>query len=261
MLPIDLKDKVAIVSGSSQGVGFGVALMLAKAGCCIAGCGRSDISNAKVKKSIAEIEREGQHVFYKKVDVKSELEINAFVDDVLREFGHIDILVSNAGVNFFTAPDTCDSDFWDENANLNLKSHWVISKVCYPQLKKNRGTIIVMSSNHAYSTLPNCFPYNVTKAGLIGLVKTLAIDWSPEIRVIGLAPGFIQTQGGEDWFASFENPEAKRKEVIDIHPVKKLGTVNEVGALCAFLCSDYAGFITGTTYLIDGGRSAVMQDN
>ena len=260
MLAIDLTDKVAVVTGASQGIGFGVAFMLAKAGCRIAGCGMSERDSTKVQKFVAEIESTGQRVFYKKLDVKSDSAIQEFIQDIEKELGQIDILVSNAGANFFTSPDKCKSGFWDENANLNLKSHWMIAKACYPQLKKNNGTIIIMSSNHAYSTLPNCFPYNVTKAGLIGLVKSLAIDWSPEIRVVGLAPGFIETKGGENWFKTFPDPEAKRKEIIDIHPVKRFGTREEIGAFCAFLCSDYSAFITGTTYLVDGGRSALMQD-
>jgi len=260
MLTIDLNGKTAIVTGASHGIGYGVALMLAKSGCDIAACGRSAASSADVKDFIAEIEQTGRKVFYKSVDVKSEDKINQFVNDVIADFGRIDILVSNAGANRFTSPEQCDSDFWNENANLNLKSHWMISKACYPELKKNDGSIIIMSSNHAFSTLPNCFPYNVTKAGLVGMVKSLALQWGPEVRVIGLAPGFIETQGGEKWFESFPNPQAKRKEILDIHPMRKFGTVNDIGAFCAFLSSDYAGFITGTTYLIDGGRSAVMQD-
>ena len=221
MLSIDLKDKVAVVTGSSQGVGYGVALMLAKAGCHIAGCGRSDISNPKVKKFIEEIKTTGQKVFYKSVDVKSKTAINSFAADIILEFDRIDILVSNAGVNMFTSPEECDQYFWDENMELNLKSHWLVAKACYPQLKNNKGTILLMTSNHAYATLRDCFPYNVTKAGITGLVKALTVQWGPDVRVVGLAPGFINTEGGDKWFESFPDPDKKRDEVLNIHPVKK----------------------------------------
>jgi NAD(P)-dependent dehydrogenase (short-subunit alcohol dehydrogenase family) len=126
--------------------------------------------------------------------------------------------------------------------------------------ESNNGVIIVMTSNHAYHSIPGCFPYNVTKTALTGLVRALAIEWGPDIRVVGLAPGFIQTEGGEVWFESFADPEAEKDKTIKRHPAGKLGTVEEVGAFCAFLASDYARFITGTTYLMDGGRSAIMQD-
>lgn len=260
MLPIDLEGKVAIVTGSTQGIGLGVALVLAQAGCDIAGCGMSDAKSIKAKNFRNRINEIGKKAFYKQIDIKSNEQIEAFIEDAIKTFGKIDILISNAGKNMFTSPEACEGPFWDENMELNLKSHWMVAKACYVQLKKNRGTVILMTSNHAYATLANCFPYNVAKAGINGLVNALAVQWGPEVRTVGLAPGFIKTEGGEEWFESFPDPEEKRKEVINIHPVKKLGSIEEVGAFCAFLCSDFAGFINGTTYLMDGGRSAVMQD-
>lgn len=260
MLPIDLEGKVAIVTGSTQGIGLGISKVLATAGCHVAGCGLSDANSSKAENFIHQIEEIGRKAFYKQVDIKQGTEIEKFVEEIVKTFGRIHFLISNAGKNMFTSPENCNEEFWDENIELNLKSHWIIAKACYPQLKKNKGTVLLMTSNHAYATIPDCFPYNVTKAGINGLVNSLAVQWGPDVRVIGLAPGFINTEGGKKWFESFPNPEEKRNEIINIHPVTKLGTVQEVGAFCAFLCSDYAAFITGTTYLMDGGRSAVMQD-
>lgn len=260
MLPIDLKGKVTILTGCTQGIGLGIAKVMAKAGCDIAGCGLSEENSTKAIQFVNQIETEGRKAIYKKTDVKSEAEINLFVDEVIKEYGKIDFLVSNAGVNMFTSPESCQSSFWDENMDLNLKSHWMISKACYPYLKQQKGVILLMTSNHAFSTIPDCFPYNVSKSAIDGLVRALAVQWSADVRVIGIAPGFIETEGGEEWFKAFQNPEKKKKEVLDIHPTRKLGSVDEVGALCAFLCTKYADFITGTTYLIDGGRSALMQD-
>jgi len=260
MMPIDLEGKVAVVTGSTQGIGLGVAQVLAGAGCTIAGCGLSDAKSTKATRFVNQIKKEGRNVLYKKTDVKSEADINLFVDAIINKYGKIDFLISNAGVNKFTTPESCPYSFWDENMDLNLKSHWVISKACYPHLKQQKGVILLMTSNHAFSTIPDCFPYNVSKSGIDGLVRALAVQWSKHVRVIGIAPGFIETEGGEEWFNAFQDPKKKRKEVLGIHPTQKLGTVEEVGALCAFLCSGYANFITGTTYLIDGGRSAVMQD-
>ncbi|MGH2524954.1 MAG: SDR family NAD(P)-dependent oxidoreductase [Anaerolineales bacterium] len=120
--------------------------------------------------------------------------------------------------------------------------------------------IIITASNHAFYTLPNSVPYNVAKAGLVAMVQSLAIEWGPHIRAVGIAPGFIDTPMNIEWFGQFPDPAAKRAQVVGIHPVGRLGTPEEVGALCAFLCSPLAGFISGTTILIDGGRSAVMQD-
>ena len=92
------------------------------------------------------------------------------------------------------------------------------------------------------------------------MVQSLAIEWGPQIRTVGIAPGFIDTPMNIEWFGHFPDPAAKRSQVIDLHPVGRLGTAEEVGALCAFLCSPLAGFISGNTIILDGGRNALMQD-
>lgn len=260
MLSINIENKVAVVTGAAQGIGYGIAITMAQAGCDIAACSRSAKETDHVQQLIAEVEALGRRIFYKPTDVCCEESISAFIDESTEELGRIDYLISNAGANRFTTPENCSTEFWDENHDLNLKSHWLISKACHEQLRKNKGSIILMTSNHAYATLPNCFPYNVSKAGINGLVKALTMDWSPDIRISGLAPGFIETQGSVDWFNSFSDPEKKRRDVENIHPAGKIGTPEEVGAFCAFLCSPYGAFMCGTTHLMDGGRSAVMQD-
>jgi len=159
---------------------------------------------------------------------------------------------------FTGAANTTDED-WQKNIELNLASHWKLSKLCKPYLEKNNGVIIIITSNHAYSTIPGCFPYNVTKTALTGLVRSLAIEWGPLIRTVGIAPGFIDTPGNHKWFDSFMDTQKERERTIDMHPVKKLGTTEEIGGWCVFLASEYASFASGTTYLIDGGRSALMQ--
>ncbi|OQY32405.1 MAG: hypothetical protein B6241_11050 [Spirochaetaceae bacterium 4572_59] len=88
----------------------------------------------------------------------------------------------------------------------------------------------------------------------------MALDLAPDIRVIGLAPGFIETGGSKKWFDNFDDPEAERRRTIDTHPVKALGTVKQVGGFSVFLSSPYAAFMTGETIIIDGGRCAVLQE-
>ena len=260
-LEIDLQGKVAIVTGASSGIGFGIATMLAKAGCHLATFAIDDKNSDNVKELNTKLgEFEIPH-FYQKVDVTKVDELKQFVNNVIEKFNQIDILVSNAGANIFEKPEECSQEKWQQNIDLNLASHWNLSKLCKPYLSKSdNGTIIIMSSNHAFATLKNCFPYNVTKTALNGLVKTLALDWGSEIRTVGIAPCFIDNKNAENWFNSFENPEEKRKKILEIHPVKRFGAPEEIGAFCVFLASDFAKFITGVTYLVDGGRSTIMQD-
>ncbi|WP_449439659.1 SDR family oxidoreductase [Pedobacter steynii] len=203
----------------------------------------------------------GERVSYVKADMRNPEEIRTFVETIAdREGGKINILVSNAGKNVFDRPEGCSEMDWDFNMNLNLASHWRITKFSKPYLEKNNGVIIVISSNHAYSTLPGCFPYNITKTALTGLVRSLAIEWGPKIRTVGIAPGFIDTPGNQLWFDSFLDPALEKQKTIELHPVKNLGTPEEIGGWCAFLASEYAAFASGTTYLVDGGRNALMQD-
>lgn len=262
MLGIDLQGRVAIVTGATKGIGLGVAKMLAKAGCSIAACSRQAEDGQLVQAFMSSMEEIGTQVFYQTCDVTQAASIQTFVEAVAGQFGKIDIVVSNAGMNVFKGVDDCTLDEWTFNTDLNLRSHWLISKASRPYLEASQhgGCVIVMTSNHAYSSIKGCFPYNTTKTALLGLVNAMALEWKNKIRVVGLAPGFIETEGGETWFQSFENPEEEKQKTIDRHLVAKLGTVEEVGAFCAFLASDFAKFMTGTTYLMDGGRSAIMQD-
>ena len=261
MIPLDLNDKVALVTGVTAGIGAGIAAVLAEAGCHVAGCGRSDAGSEGARVFSKNVASFGRKSLYVKADITRESDIRSLVDQTASEFGKIDILISNAGVNVFRGARDCSTRDFDYNTDLNLKSHWLISQYCRENLaKSDNGLIVIITSNHAYRTIPGCFPYNVTKAALVGLVNALALEWGPEIRVIGLAPGFIETESGERYYASFRDPFREKQSTINRHPLKRLGTVAEIGGICAFLATEYARFISGTTFLVDGGRSAVMQD-
>lgn len=261
MLEINLRDKVAIVTGVSSGIGKGVAKMLAKAGCIVSGCGRTNENDIAVQAFFNSAKEAGVEAYYTQVDVTKKTDLEKLVKNTIEKFGKIDILISNAGVNVFRGAEKCTEVDWMYNHQLNLSSHWLISQLCKPHLEKStNGVIVIMTSNHAFSSIPGCFPYNVTKTALTGLVRSLAMEWGPKIRTVGMAPGFIETPGNDKWFESFPDAEAERQRTIKLHSAGKLGSVEEVGAFCAYLASEYAGFITGTTYLMDGGRSALMQD-
>lgn len=260
-LSIDMSGKVVLVTGVSSGIGAGVAKVFAQAGASVSGCGRSKSDSSGAQQFIASVEEHQQKALYTETDVTNPAHLKVLVDRTIEAFGRLDILVSNAGVNVFEGAEGCSTDRWEYNMQLNLTSHWQLAQLCKPHLEKNNGVIVVMTSNHAFSSIPGCFPYNVTKTALTGLVRSIAMEWGPAVRCVGLAPGFIDTAGNDTWFNSFDDAAAERQRTIDLHPVKKIGTVEEVGAWCVFLSSDFASFASGTTYLLDGGRSALMQDS
>lgn len=259
---IDLTGKVVLITGVSSGIGLGAARGFARAGACVAGCSRKAEGDTSVSTYLQTVADEGARALYVQTDVTKEEDLGRLVQKVIETFGRLDIVVSSAGMNVFEGAERCTEERWAYNGDLNLASHWRLSKLCKPYLEKSgEGVILLMTSNHAYSSIPGCFPYNVTKTAITGLVRSLAIEWGPDIRVVGVAPGFIDTAGNDTWFNSFSDAMAERQRTIDLHPVKRIGTVEEVGALCVFLASPMARFIDGTTILMDGGRSALMQDS
>ncbi len=261
MLQINLSEKTVVITGVSSGVGQGVARILARSGCKVVGCGRSSEESEGAQEFLNILKEENTKGIYVSIDISSRQGQETLINKALKAFDNIDILISNAGVNVFEGAEKCSEKQWDFNMELNLKAHWALSKMCKPHLEKNgNGVIILMTSNHSDYTIPGCFPYNVAKTAIKGLVQSLAIEWGPKIRTVGVAPGFIDTPGNQTWFDSFSDAEAERQRTIDSHPVKKIGTTEDVGMLCAFLASNMAQFISGTTILMDGGRSALMQD-
>ncbi|MEO1236847.1 MAG: SDR family oxidoreductase [Planctomycetota bacterium] len=261
-LPIDLTDRCALVTGVTSGIGVGIARRLAEAGCDIAGCGRRGDDSAEADAFRQVVEQHGRKAHYVSADLSEPDGPAGVIDASAEALGGLDVIVSNAGRNVFRGAADCTEADWDDCMQLDLASHWRLAKSAKPHLDRAALPVfIVISSNHAWNTIPGCFPYNVAKAGLNAMVQSLAIEWGPKVRAVGVAPGFIDTPGNDTWFDSFPDPAAERARTERMHPVGRLGTVDEIGALCAFLSSEHAAFISGTTLLVDGGRGALMQDD
>ena len=262
MLAIDLNGKRALVTGVSSGIGLGIAGVMAEAGCDVAGCALDAADSAGAQQFMQAVTQHGKRADYRQLDLQDDAQLQAWVADAAGWLGGVDIVISNAGRSNFEGAADCTPAAWDAAMNLNLAAHWRLAQAARPHLlQANEPIIIGITSNHAYNSIPGCFPYNVAKAGLVAMVQSLAIEWGPEIRAVGIAPGFIDTPGGETWFNSFADPAAERARTEAMHPAGRIGTPQEIGGLCAFLCSPYSRFISGTTLLVDGGRSALMQDS
>lgn len=250
------KPKVALITGTSQGIGLAVAETFLAQGYIVVGCGQSSVNS---KKTPLLQESYPEHYVYHQCDMSNIDEIDILVNKTLEQFERIDAVVSNAGKNVFSGVD-CSLEDWNKNFDLNLRSHWWLAKACHSALKSSKGAFLVMSSNHAFYSLPGCAPYSISKHALIGLVQSMTLDWGRDFRTVGIAPGFIDTEGNQAWFDSHAEPDAIREKTIAQHPVGYIGKPEDVAELCLFLASSKASFIAGTTIVIDGGRSTVMAD-
>jgi NAD(P)-dependent dehydrogenase (short-subunit alcohol dehydrogenase family) len=259
-LNIDLSGQRALVSGVTSGIGLSIAEQLSAAGCSVAGCGSRPPGTEGAQSFIRAVEAHGNKAVYIQANLGTAKGARHFAAEGIAALNGIDILVSNAGRNIFKGAATCSDEDWSSCMQLDLAAHWQLAQACRESLKTNNGTIIVIGSNHSRATIPGCFPYNVAKAGLSALVQSLTIEWGPHIRTVGIDPGFIDTAGNDTWFGSFPDPAAERSRTESLHPVGRIGKPAEIGALTAFLASSHAAFIAGTSLLVDGGRSALMQD-
>lgn len=257
---IDLSGKTVIITGVSSGIGAGIAKAYASSNANIAGCALEPGDHPGVQQFIATVLNEsGKTPLYVQTDVTRLSELEIFIQRAVDQYGGINILASNAGANVFKGAEHCTREEWLFNMNLNLESHWNIARICKPYLEmKKDAVIIINSSSHSYNTITGCFPYNIAKTALRSLVQSLTVEWGPSIRVLGIAPGFIDTELAREWFDGFSDPQSKRLETEKSHPLNRLGTPEEIGGWFVFLSSHYAAFAGGQTYLIDGGRSAVM---
>ena len=245
-------DTVALVTGSTRGIGAGVARRFAAEGAAVVVTGRSaDRGDAVVD----EIESEGGDATFVRADMREPAEIEALVDHAVAEHGRIDVLVNNAGVQTETTAREAAMDDWEFVVETDFRSFWLCAKHAADHMPAG-GTILNTSSNHAFLTMPGLFPYNAVKAGINGMTRALALELGPDgITVNTINPGWIEIERTrEELGDDYEHTE-------DIHPVGRLGNPSDVAGVAAFLASDDASFITGESVLVDGGRSQVMEDD
>jgi NAD(P)-dependent dehydrogenase (short-subunit alcohol dehydrogenase family) len=245
-----LQDKVALVTGSAAGIGAAIVELFMAQGAKVVGLDQVATQPA----------RQGQ--LQLQVDITRNEQVAAAVEAALTNFGRIDVLVNNAGVNFFSDPLLLSDADWERCFAVDLKAAWTVAKAVLPSmLAQGAGSIINMASVHGHKIVPGCFPYPVAKHGLIGLTRALGIEYAARgIRVNSISPGLILTPQVEAWLASHPDAEAARQQQAALLPCKRIGTPDEVAYTALFLASDEARFINATDILIDGGRSQVYHE-
>lgn len=248
-----LQGKVALVTGSTSGIGRAIARRFVAEGACV-------ILNSHVDDSAAASVREelgSEKTLFLTADVADAAAVEAMVASGIGHFGRLDVLVNNAGVDVFTDPLQMTSEQWRRCFAIDLDGAWNGCRAALPHmLAQGAGSIVNIASVHGHRIIPGCFPYPVAKHALIGLTRSLGIEYAARgIRVNSISPGLIMTEKVEAWLASCPDPEAERQRQIDILPCKRIGDPDEVAYTALFLASDEARFINASDILIDGGRS------
>jgi NAD(P)-dependent dehydrogenase (short-subunit alcohol dehydrogenase family) len=248
-----LQDKVAIVTGSTKGIGRAIAIGYAKEGAAVVICGRSE----DLAKGLAdELTKQGHKAVAMKMDVTSVDSINKVVDDVVRQFGRIDILVNNAGISpiWKRAEDT-GKDAWDQIIATNLTGAFLCAQaVGKVMIKQKSGKIINMTSVGGEVALPRLVAYCASKAGIISLTQVLAAEWAQHnILVNAIGPSYVETE----FTAGLRGNERIYDELKSKNLLKRFAQPEEVVGVAVFLASDESNYITGQTMFVDGGWLAV----
>ncbi len=240
-----LKNKVAIITGGTRGIGRAIVKELAKEGCKIAFTFKKNrVLAAKIEK-----ETKGKAKGFC-VDIKNFAAMKKFVSDVKNKFKRLDILVNNAGITRDKSLMMMEQGDWSEVIDTNLTGAFNASKACIVTfMKQKSGNIVNIASLSGIVGIPGQTNYAASKAGLLGFTRALAKEVGPyNVRVNAVAPGFIQTDMSK-------NLKDKEKMLSSI-PLRKFGTANEVAQVVLFLVSDRSAYITGQTIVIDGGLAS-----
>jgi 2-deoxy-D-gluconate 3-dehydrogenase len=247
--PLDLSDKVVIVTGASQGIGQAIAVCLAHWGARITLAARN---LEGLQNTARMVEDAGSVACVVGTDVTRIEQIQAMVDTTLEHFGQIDVLVNNAGI-LIQRPfiELSESD-WRLVLDTNLTSMFLgCQRVGKHFIAQQRGKIINMASHWGFIGVSNVAPYCASKGGVVQLTRALAVEWARyNVTVNAVAPGYTATALNEE----ARNTEGLRDHMLRQIPLRRFGEVEDVGYLVAFLSSDAANFITGQTLVVDGGQ-------
>lgn len=242
-----LAGKVAVITGAASGIGAATARLFAEHGAQVTGLDRNPPASPDAR------------VDYRLVDITDAEAVRMTMAEVVAKHGRVDALVNNAGADVFSDPLALDDADWERCLSLNLKGAWNVIRAALPSmLAQGAGAIVNIASVHGHKIIPGAFPYPVAKHGLIGLTRSLGIEYAARgIRVNSISPGLILVPRIEAWFE--REPGAREKQTA-LLPPKRIGTPEEVAYTALFLASDEARFINATDILIDGGRSQLYHE-
>lgn len=250
-----LQGKVALVTGSTLGIGKAIARRFVAEGAKVVfNSHRDDEAAAALRAELGDA-----NALFVQADIADPEAVKAMVARGAGRFGAINVLVNNAGMDVFTNPLEMTSEQWQRCLGVDLEGAWNCCRAVLPaMLEASAGSIVNIASVHGHKIIPGCFPYPVAKHALIGLTRSLGIEYAARgVRVNSISPGLILTERVQTWLDA--DPAAAKRQV-ELLPCKRVGQPDEVAYTALFLASDEARFINASDILIDGGRSQLYHE-
>lgn len=244
--PDALQDRVVLVTGASRGIGSAILEGFAKTGAVVVGSATSEAGAKAIGAAVAAAGGRGKGIVLNVCDAAASAKA---IEDIVAEFGRIDVLVNNAGVTRDTLAMRMKDEQWDEVIDTDLTAAFRLARACLrPMMKQRFGRIISISSVVGAAGNPGQANYAAAKAGLVGMSKALAREMGARnITVNCVAPGFIDTD------MTKVLPEAQKEALLKTIPLGRLGMTDDIANACLFLASDAGGYVTGTTLHVNGG--------
>jgi NAD(P)-dependent dehydrogenase (short-subunit alcohol dehydrogenase family) len=252
-----LDGRIAFVTGGARGIGRAIVEKFAAEGAAVT---FADVDESAGRETAGELAASDVPVTFCRADITIEADVQRAIDGVLARHGTLDVLVNNAGVNaYFDATEMTEAE-WDRVFGVDLKGAWLCAKhALRPMKRAGRGSIVNIASIHASLTIPGMFPYAAAKAGLLGLTRSLALEYGPVgIRVNAVMPGYTRTRLVEEWLQTQPDPAAMERRVVEIQPLRRMATPAEIANLVAFVASDEASAITGASLAADCGLGVMF---
>jgi NAD(P)-dependent dehydrogenase (short-subunit alcohol dehydrogenase family) len=252
-----LQGRIAIVTGASSGIGRAIAEVSAAEGATVVAASPAYHSSEPVVQGI--IERGGTARFVA-CDISSETDVDHLFDEVVDQYGSVDVLVNNAGVNFAKPFEQTEVADWDRVVNTDLRGTFLCTRrAIRSMLRTGGGSIVNISSTHSVASLPGAAPYDAAKWGMIGLTKSLAVEFASRgIRVNAVSPGLIDTQIWKDVQDAAPDLEECLSYWRAQIPSGRVGAPEEIARVVVFLASDESSYMTGANVIVDGGMTSQL---
>jgi NAD(P)-dependent dehydrogenase (short-subunit alcohol dehydrogenase family) len=249
-----LTGEVAVVTGGSHGIGRAIVELFAAEGAAVLFCARGAEDGEALERAL---EADGEASFCAG-DVASESDVAKVVETCRERFGPPTVLVNNAGWTPNLDPISTEIEEWEEVMAVDLRSAWLLAKHTLPGMQAiGRGAIVNISSIHAYATAKGYFPYGVAKAGLLGLTRSLALDYAEfNVRVNAIAPGYVETRAIRKRLDDADDSAGAKASMVGAVPLGRLGAPAEIAHAARFLASAEASYVTGACLTVDGGLTS-----